>query len=124
MKKLIPLFLLILVACKVEINGSEESIELIGKTIEYRYGSDIYHVTIDSNNELHWEGLQGEDKGVVYEETYVSEWLDDGKLFISWEEANGIAVSQILDFEAGIVHNHLMNERDASSGLGEIRILD
>ncbi len=98
--------------------------DLVGKTIEYRYGEDIYHVTIDNESEMHWEAMAGGEKGVLEEEHYKSEFINRQKLFITWGEANGIGVSQVLDFEKGVVHNHLLRGRDISIGKGEISILD
>ena len=77
--------------------------DLIGKTIEYKYGESIYHVTIDSDSEMHWEAMAGDEKGVKEEEHYKIESIDKNKLFITWGEANGIGVSQVLDFNKGIV---------------------
>ncbi|REG94441.1 MoaF-related domain-containing protein [Algoriphagus antarcticus] len=97
---------------------------LLGKTIEYRYGESIYHVTLDSDSTLHWEAIAGAEKGAFEEEKYVAECIEPNILFISWGEANGINVSQVLDFNKGIVYNHLIRNREASMGQGEIKILD
>jgi ankyrin repeat protein len=113
---------LALSACSSGENKS--SLNLVGKTIEYRYGESVYHVTIDSDTALHWEAMAGDETGVKENESYVAEWIDSEKLFISWGEANGIVVSQILDFEKGKVYNHLVRNREPSMGEGQIRILD
>ena len=97
--------------------------DLIGKTIEYRYGESIYHVTIDTDSTMHWEAMAGDEKGTLENETYVIASVDDSKLFITWGEENGIGVAQVLDFKKGIVYNHLLRGRAASGGLGEIKIL-
>lgn len=97
---------------------------LTGKTIEYRYGESVYHVTIDGDSTLHWEAVAGDEVGVKANETYVSEWIDSQRLFITWGEANGIGVSQVLDFGNGKVHNHLLRGRIVDMGDGEIRILE
>ncbi len=97
--------------------------DLIGKTIEYQYGESIYHVTLDTDTTLHWEAMAGDEKGALENETYVLESIDHGKLFITWGEANGIGVAQVLDFEKGIVYNHLLRGRHASTGRGVIKIV-
>ena len=96
---------------------------LFGKTIEYRYGDDVYHVILDDESNMHWRAVAGGEEGVHEKENYRSEFIDDMKLFITWGEANGIGVSQILDFENKVVHNHLLRGRDISIGKGEISIL-
>lgn len=97
--------------------------DLIGKTIEYRYGESVYHVTIDSDSTMHWEAMAGDEKGTFENETYVIASVDDSKLFITWGEENGIGVAQVLDFKKGIVYNHLLRGRAVSAGQGEIKIL-
>lgn len=101
-----------------------EPINIIGETIEYRYGESIYHVHIDNESEMHWEAMAGDEKGVKEEETYKMHRLDDQVIFITWGEANGIGVSQVLDFKKGIVYNHLLRGRDVSISTGEISILE
>jgi len=98
--------------------------DLVGKTIEYRYGESIYHVTLDTDSTMHWEAIAGEEKGVYENETYIIESLDDARLFITWSEANGIGVAQVLDFEKGQVYNHLLKGRAVSNNMGEISILN
>ncbi len=99
-------------------------VDLIGKTIEYRYGESVYHVTFDSDSTLHWKAMAGEEKGALEHEVYIVEFVDNSKMFITWGEANGIGVSQVLDFERGIVYNHLLRDRTVNSGEGKIRVLD
>ncbi len=98
--------------------------DLIGKTIKYQYGESIYHLTIDTESELHWEAMTGDEKGAKEDETYKIVSIDEQKVFITWGEANGIGVSQVLDFEKGIVYNHLLRGRDISIGTGSISIIE
>ena len=98
--------------------------DLVGQTIEYRYGESIYHVTLDTDSTMHWEAMAGDEKGVKENETYFMESIDDSKMFITWGEANGIGVAQVLDLEKGVVYNHLLRGRALSNGLGEISVLD
>lgn len=98
--------------------------DLVGKTIQYQYGESIYHVTLDTDTTMHWEAIAGDEKGTLENETYVLESIDEGKLFITWGEANGIGVAQVLDFEKGIVYNHLLRGRDVSIGRGVIKIVE
>jgi hypothetical protein len=104
--------------------SDKSSVNLIGKTVEYRYGEDVYHVTLDSDSTLHWEAVAGDETGAKENETYVAEWIEDRKLFITWGEANGIGVSQVLDLEKGKVYNHLLRSRNARKGTGDVRIIE
>ena len=112
---------LLLVSCAAPTQ--EKPLDLIGKTIEYRYGESVYHVTLDSDSTLHWEAVAGDEKGMKANETYVGEFVVSQKFFISWGEESGIGVSQILDFERGKVYNHLLRGREVSKGDGEIKII-
>ena len=121
--------LLLFIACqqqnKADINQNNEVIkidDLVGKTIEYKYGDDIYLVKIDSDSTLHWWANSGSEKGIKAYENYKSEMIDN-KVFITWEEENGVGVSQILDFKNGVVHNHILKDREISIGAGTIRTL-
>jgi phenolic acid decarboxylase len=123
MKELIGFFLVLIVAgCNPPAHMPANS--LVGKTMEYRYGESVYHVTFDSDTTLHWEAMAGDETGTKENETYVAEWIGSQMVFITWGEANGIGVSQILDLEKGKVHNHLLRNRNASMGEGEIRIIE
>jgi hypothetical protein len=98
--------------------------ELVGKTVAYQYGESIYHVTFDTDSTMHWEAMAGDEKGALEHETYVAEFFEPGKFFISWGEANGINVSQVLDFKKGNVYNHLVRDRKTSRGDGQIKIIE
>lgn len=110
-------------APKIQQASLSSSPYLIGKTIQYQYGEDIYHVTIDSDSTMHWEAIAGEEKGVKYEERYIAESILPNILFITWGEANGIGVSQVLDFNKGTVYNHLLRGRKVNAGMGTIKII-
>ncbi len=103
---------------------SNAPIALAGKTIEYRYGESVYHVNFVSDSTMYWEAMAGDEAGTIENETYVAAWIERDMLFITWGEANGTGVSQVLDFKKGKVHNHLLRGRNASFGEGDIRIID
>jgi len=116
----------IFLACNNPKDGEFKNVlpkDLVGKTIEYTYGESIYKVTIDTDSTMHWEAMTGDEKGTQEKETYFMESVGNNKIFISWGEANGIGVSQILDFNGGKVYNHLLQDRKLENGHGTIRIL-
>ena len=122
--KYLPLLLLFF-GCKspdikqVNVNPKD----LIGKTIEYTYGESVYHVVFDTDSTMHWQAMAGDEKGAYENEVYFMESIGDNKLFITWDEANGIGVAQVLDFNQGKVYNHLLQDRKLRNGYGKIRIL-
>ena len=130
MKKLIFLLLFIPAICFAQeynkADNKKQNVlpkDLIGKTIEYTYGKSVYHVTFDTDSTMHWQAMAGDEKGVYENETYFMESIGENKIFITWDEANGIGVAQVLDFNLGKVYNHLLNDRKLSNGYGIIRIL-
>lgn len=112
--------IILLISCKSTIKSP---INLVNKTLEYQYHENIYHLTFDTDSTLHWEAITGHEKGLTGNEIYISEWVDDHKLFITWGEESGTGVSQILDFNAGKVYNHLLFDRDTYAGIGTIKVL-
>lgn len=117
-------FIVIMLLMGCNVPAEKSALHLTGKTVEYRYGESVYHVTFDSDSTLHWKAVAGDEVGVMANETYVADWIDSSRLFITWGEANGVDVSQVLDFEHGKVYNHLLHNREASKGTGDIRILE
>ena len=123
MKYLVCIFLLL--ACN-NLEKDQKDItpkNLIGKTIEYTYGESVYHVVFDTDSTMHWQAMAGDEKGANENEVYFMESIGDNKIFITWDEANGIGVAQVLDFNQGKVYNHLLQDRKLRNGYGEIRIL-
>ena len=115
---LFMLFILSTFSCQ-----KPKKMTLVGKTIEYNYGEIKYHVRFDSDSTLRWVAVSGDEIGAYEDEIYFSEWVSDHLLFITWGEANGIGVSQILDFEKSKVYNHLLRGREVSVGQGEIQFV-
>lgn len=115
---LFTLFVLSIFSCQ-----NPEKMTLVGKTIEYHYGENKYQVRFDSDSTLSWMAVAGDEIGAYEDEIYFSEWVGDHLLFITWGEANGIGVSQILDLEKGKVYNHLLRGREVSAGYGEIQFV-
>jgi len=97
--------------------------DLIGKTIEYIYGESVYHLTFDTDSTMHWKAMAGDEKGTYENEVYFMESIGENKIFITWDEANGIGVAQVLDFNQGKVYNHLLQDRKLRNEYGGIRIL-
>ncbi|MBP6793982.1 MAG: hypothetical protein KA143_02960 [Saprospiraceae bacterium] len=122
MKPLLLSTILFFLACSDKTTGIKPA-DLVNKTLEYTYGESIYHVLFDSDSTMHWEAMAGDEKGIKANETYLAEHVGENKIFITWSEENGIGVSQLLDFEKGIVYNHLIKGRKISTGSGKIKLI-
>lgn len=122
--KYLPLLLLFFGCKSPDINHMNVTPKnLIGKTIEYTYGESVYHVVFDTDSTMHWQAMAGDEKGANENEVYFMESIGENKIFITWDEANGIGVSQVLDFNKGKVYNHLLKDRNISNIQGSIRLL-
>lgn len=108
---------------KVETEMTEAPINLVGKTLEYDYGDNVYQVSIKSENELHWKCIKGDENGKEADETYAVQRLNNQSFFISWVEADGLGVSQVINFEEKTVHCYLKIDKEIIPLLGTIREL-
>jgi phenolic acid decarboxylase len=73
-------------------------------TFIYRYtGGPSYRVTCASDQVLHWECLEGDDKGQSARETPDRIEVAPGVHFLSWVETNGTVVTQVLNYAVGTV---------------------
>lgn len=135
-KVILTLFMLIAIAsCKNETEHKSETttkqeknmtkdaeMTLIGKTLEYNYGKAIYHVTFNTAKNLHWKCIAGDEKGKEADETYVEQRLNGHTFFISWVEADGLGVSQVVNLKDLKVNCYLKIEKDIIPLSGTIAV--
>ncbi len=74
----------------------------------YAGGETEYAVRFDSDNTLHWACITGEEKGRSADETVTRIVIRPDVHFLSWTEADGLVVMQVLDFTAMSVHAILL----------------
>ena len=74
-------------------------------TFLYRYaGGAVYEVRADSDTALHWCCLEGDDQGREAQEIAYRAVVRPGVHFLSWVEADGLVVTQVVDFDAATVN--------------------
>lgn len=76
----------------------------------FRYdyeGGVSYEVRFDSDTALHWHCVAGDEKGRQADETYDRVPLRDAQHLVSWTEADGLTVVQVVDYSSGQVHTVL-----------------
>ena len=66
----------------------------------YNGGETEYAVRFDSDTALHWECITGEEKGRAGNETATRIAIRPDVHFLSWTEADGLVVTQVMDFTA------------------------
>lgn len=70
----------------------------------YNDGETKYAVRFDSDTALHWECITGEEKGRSAHETVTRVVIRPDVHFLSWTEADGLVVVQVVDFAAMTVN--------------------
>jgi phenolic acid decarboxylase len=74
-------------------------------TFIYRYASgNVYELRCDSDVALSWRCLEGDDKDNKGDEIATRVEVRAGVHFISWVEADGLVVTQVVDFDARTVN--------------------
>ena len=98
--------------------------ELIGKTLVFEYTSDTYRIEVLSNARLHWTQLRGDTPGKGDDEDYVYSLLSDDLGLITWIEADGLGLSNVLNFAEATVTTHANMGRTVYLDPGKLSIED
>ena len=70
----------------------------------YTYeGGVAYEIQCDTDTQLHWRCVAGDEAGREVTETVDRVQLREGQHLLSWTESDGLTVSQVVDFTAGRV---------------------
>jgi len=116
MKKILLFFFSIIVLASC-INKGEE-IPFIktarfetGETYVYDYGDARYEVKILTDSTLNWQCVFGEEKGRQETDRFHQKELEGNTMFITWAEADGIGVSQLVDFNKNTVKSYLLIDK-------------
>ena len=80
----------------------------VGQTYLYDYGDARYEVKYLTDSTLHWECVFGEEKGRQETDRYYQKELEGNSVFVTWAEADGIGVSQVIDFNKNTVQSYLL----------------
>ena len=88
--------------------------ELIGKKGVLTYPDFTAYMTYESENRLHWKTVSKEGKVAEGEEEVSYKRISDHIFFLSWIEADGFTVSQVIDVENGKVEAFLSFNDDQS----------
>ncbi|MBA4852477.1 MoaF-related domain-containing protein [Emticicia sp. BO119] len=83
----------------------------IGETYVYDYGDARYEVKCLTDTTLRWECVFGEEKGKQETDRYYQKELEGNSVFVTWAEADGIGVSQIIDFNKNKVQSYLLIDK-------------
>ncbi|UTA69689.1 MoaF-related domain-containing protein [Emticicia sp. 21SJ11W-3] len=83
----------------------------VGETYIYDYGDARYEVKILTDSTLNWQCVFGEEKGRQETDRFHQKEMEGNNLFVTWAEADGIGVSQIIDFDKSLVKSYLLIDK-------------
>lgn len=86
-------------------HGTEVKMQQIGRTLLLDYGALQIRVRYLSDSKLAWEQIKGPAVGLKAEEEYGLAVIRPDAYFIWWQEKDASVVSQVVDFEKGLVHS-------------------
>ena len=105
---------------------------LVGKTFDIMYQSehskDTYRFKIQAGGnetgQISWKRIAGSDVGKGDLEDYVMTQLTESKILITWIEADGLGLSNVLDFLDGTCLTHGNNGRSVWKHVGKLSLVD
>ena len=93
----------------------------VGKTFLFDYGAMQIRVRYVSDRKLAWEQTKGPEAGLKAEEEYGFAAIRPGVCFVWWQEKDTSVVTQVVDFEKGVVHTTWLSpEKELSSFRGTV----
>lgn len=94
--------------------------ELVGTTLMFGYESETYRVEILDEERLRWTRTAGEDVGRGDVERYVASPLGEGVFLVTWIEADGLGLSNVIDLPRGVLTTHANQEREVFENPGSV----
>lgn len=103
--------------------------DLIGKTFDIEYASDhskdTYRFKMKDTKKIDWKRIKGTDVGKEGDqEDYVITQLTDEKLLVTWIEADGLGLTNVLDFTEGSCLTHGNNGRAVWKHTGKLTLIE
>ena len=96
--------------------------DLVGHKLTFHYASETYEIDIRSADRLRWTRTEGEDIGKGDVEAYVYSRLSPDIALISWVEADGLGLSNALNFARGTVTTHANMAREVFENQGRLSV--
>lgn len=98
------------------------NINIIGKTFKFDYGDSAYAIFIKSDTILHWKLIKGEYEGIHEDdETYYLSHIADNIIFLSWVEASGLGLYNILNFNTNELTTHARESKETFINKGTVK---
>ena len=88
-------------------HAGEKQLSIVGSKFTFDYGDSAYEISIRSETKLHWKLVKGQYDGPQEDtETYYLSRIAPGILFVSWVEASGLGLYNVLNFNDSTLTTH------------------
>ena len=97
----------------------------VGRSYVFDYGEMVIRVRYLSASRLGWEQVKGPQPGLKAEEEYGSAAVREGVVFFWWQEKDTGVVTQVVDFDKGVVHSTWTSPEKKLAGFsGKVKRLE
>lgn len=96
--------------------------DLVGKTLSFVYSNETYRIEVLNDSQVRWTQTEGPKSGQGDTETYVFSALSEDIGLITWIEADGLGLSNALNFAQNTVTTHANQGRDVFENVGRLEI--
>ena len=94
--------------------------QLLDTTLRFEYANETYRIEILSKTEIRWTREVGDPIGQGDTERYVYSRLSENLVMLTWIEADGLGLSNVLDFSEKTVITHANMGRDVFENPGKL----
>lgn len=91
---------------------------IVGKNFQLIYSDETYRIDVISESRLRWTREAGDNAGQSDEETYVFDVLSPEIILLTWIEADGLGLSNVLNVLDGALITHANHGREVFQNKG------
>ncbi|EFL87454.1 hypothetical protein [Ahrensia sp. R2A130] len=92
---------------------------IIGRNFQLIYADETYRIDVISEKRLRWTREAGNNVGQSDEETYVFDVLSPEIILLTWIEADGLGLSNVLNLRDRALITHANHAREVFQNKGQ-----
>ncbi len=92
---------------------------IVGASFKFIYLDETYRIDVKSEKRLCWTREAGDNAGQSDEETYVFDVLSPEIILLTWVEADGLGLSNVLNLRDGTLITHANHGREVFQNKGQ-----
>lgn len=92
---------------------------IVGTSFQFFYSDETYRIDVKSEKRLRWTRVAGDEVGQSDEETYVFDLLSPEIILLTWIEADGLGLSNVLNVRDGTLITHANHGREVFQNKGK-----